>query len=148
MKQSTSEAYAEIDTILNFMDYEYIKEIPEKLRNLFKDKKSNNYEVNINPNKPLKEQNLKEESLSILAVLNYNYWCKDESKKEDLIKKYSENEKIYQEKLREKYNPENIFKQETKEVIENVQEEVNLIKPEELKWYQKIFEKILKIFRK
>ena len=49
MKQSTSEVYAEIDTILNFMDYEYIKEIPEKLRNLFKDKKSNNYEVNINP---------------------------------------------------------------------------------------------------
>lgn len=88
MKQSTSEAYAEIDTILNFMDYEYIKEIPEKLRNLFKDKKSNNYEVNINPNKLLKEQNLKEESLSILAVLNYNYWCKDESKKENLIKKY------------------------------------------------------------
>ena len=47
MKQSTSEAYAEIDTILNFMDYEYIKEIPEKLRNLFKDKKSNNYENSV-----------------------------------------------------------------------------------------------------
>lgn len=148
MKQSTSEAYAEIDTILNFMDYEYIKAIPEKLRNLFKEKKAINYEINIDPNKPLKEQNLKEESLSILAVLNYNYWCKDEAKKEDLIKKYSENERIYQEKLREKYNPENIFKQGTKEEKQNIQEDVSLLKIEEPKWYQKIFEKILRIFKK
>lgn len=36
MKQSTMEAYAEVDTILNFMDKEYISEIPEKLRNMFR----------------------------------------------------------------------------------------------------------------
>ena len=39
MKQSTMEAYAEVDTILNLMDEKYVREIPEKLRELFKNKK-------------------------------------------------------------------------------------------------------------
>ena len=97
MKQSTMEAYAEVDTILDFMDKEYISEIPEKLRNIFREKKAKDYIKNIVPSKPLEEQELKDETLSILAVLNYNYWCKDESEKKELLKLYADNEKKYQE---------------------------------------------------
>ena len=38
------------------------------------------------------------------------YWYKDESKKQKLLEVLDENERKYQEELREKYNPENIFK--------------------------------------
>ena len=40
MKQSTMEAYAEVDSILNLMDSKYILEIPKQLREMFKNKKS------------------------------------------------------------------------------------------------------------
>ena len=40
MNQSTMEAYAEIDTILNYMDESYINQIPLKVRNTFKELKS------------------------------------------------------------------------------------------------------------
>ena len=115
MKQSTMEAYAEVDTILNFMDKEYISEIPEKLRNMFSEKKAKDYIKNIVPSKPLEEQELKDETLSILAVLNYNYWCKDENEKEKLLKLYTDNEKKYQEILQQKFNQDEIFKKNKEE---------------------------------
>ena len=68
--------------------------------------------------KPLEEQGLSKQTLSILSVLNYNFWCKDEEKRKQLIEKYSENERKYQEELREKYNPANMFKQAKTEIVE------------------------------
>ena len=126
MKQSTMEAYAEVDTILNFMDKEYISEIPEKLRNMFREKKAKDYIKNIVPSKPLEEQELKDETLSILAVLNYNYWCKDESEKEKILKLYADNEKKYQDILPQKFNQDEIFKKnkeenKTKDAVNQVQ---------------------------
>lgn len=116
MKQSTMEAYAEVDTILNFMDKEYISEVPEKLRNMFKEKKAKDYIKKIVPSRPLEEQELKDETLSILAVLNYNYWCKDENEKEKLLKLYDDNEKEYQKNLRQEFNPDEIFIKRKKEI--------------------------------
>ena len=56
----------------------------------------------------------------MLAVLTYNYWS-SETEKKDIIERLNENENNYQEELREKYNPDNIFKnRETKvEALEN-----------------------------
>lgn len=110
MNKSTMEAYAEIDAVLSLMDNKYLDEIPSKFIELFSKEKSKDYIKEIVADKPLKEQNLKEETLSILAVLNYNYWCKDKVHKEELLELYSENERKYQDELREKYNPDNIFK--------------------------------------
>ena len=141
MNQSTMEAYAEVDTVLSLMDEKYLNEIPIKLRELFSKEKSKEYIKEIISDKPLKEQNLKEETLSILAVLNYNYWCKDEEHKRELLEQYSENEKKYQEELRKKYNPDNIFKNNIKEnrIEENViKNEVNLVK-----YKESIFKKII-----
>ena len=112
MNKSTLEAYAEVDKILSLMDAKYIAEIPEKLRKMFREKKDHSYNKEIVADKPLQEQKLNKETLSILAVLNYNYWCNDENRKKELIKIYEENEKKHQEELRKKYNPDDIFKQE------------------------------------
>ena len=68
MKQSTMEAYAEVDSILELMDSKYIMEIPKQLRQMFKDKKAINYNKKIVANKPLQEQELSSETLEILAV--------------------------------------------------------------------------------
>ena len=110
MRESTMEAYAEVDAILKLMDEKYVSQIPKQLRELFKNKKSKIYNKKIVANTPLQEQNLKRETLEILAVLNYNFWCKDKQKKKELTRLYYNNQKKYEQMLREKYNPENIFK--------------------------------------
>ena len=146
MKQSTMEAYAEVDMILNLMDEKYVREIPEKLRTLFKSKKAKDYSKNIVDNKPLKEQNLNKETLAILAVLNYNYWCKDEKRKKELWDIYSENDRKYQQELREKYNPEDILKKNNSpKYVENTSKEDTIIEYKE-SIVKKIINKIKSIF--
>lgn len=146
MKQSTMEAYAEVDAILDFMDEKYRKEIPKKLRIFFKEKKSKDYKKSIVSNKPLAEQNLSEEALAILAVLHYNYWCKDEKRKKELLAIYSENEEIYQKELKNENNNINIQKNETTEAIK--EEILALVEYKEPKWYRKMFDKIKNLFRR
>lgn len=119
----TRQAYTEIDNFLDLIDYEDRNKIPKQLREMFKKEKDNNYEKNIEINKPISEQNLKEETLGIIALLNLQYWCTDEKEKERLKQIYAKNENKYQEELREKYNPDNIFrkkneKQKTKEMVD------------------------------
>ena len=56
------------------------------------------------------------------------------------------------EKKREKYNPENIFKNKQNnfytQIPEKQEEKLELIEYKEQRWYQKIFARILKIFNK
>ena len=105
---NTRQAYSEIDELLELITEEEKKQIPKKLRDYFKEEKDKSYHKNINSDIPIKEQNLKEETLAIIALLNLQYWCKDENEKEKLKTIYAENEKKYQNKLRKKYNYRNI----------------------------------------
>ncbi len=107
---NTRQAYSEVDEFLGLVTEEEKKQIPKKLRDFFREEKDINYHRNIDPNIPIKEQNLKEETLAIIALLMIQYWYKDESKKQKLLEVLDENERKYQEELREKYNPDNIFK--------------------------------------
>ena len=106
---NTRQAYSEIDEFLRLVTEEERNQIPKKLRDFFREEKDINYHKNIDPNIPIKEQNLKEETLAIIALLMLQYWYKDESKKQKLLKVLDENERKYQEELREKYNLDNIF---------------------------------------
>ena len=83
--------------------------VPESIRKYFKKEKSKNYNKIIDVNKPIKDQNLKDETLAIIAMLNLKYWCDDEEEKKRLMIIYSENEKKYQNELKEKYDIEKIF---------------------------------------
>ena len=76
----TRQAYSEIDEFLGLLSEEQRNEIPKKLREFFKEEKDTEYIKNIDRNIPIKEQNLKEETLAIIALLNLQYWCKDEFK--------------------------------------------------------------------
>ena len=83
--------------------------------------------------------------MALIALLNLQYWCKDEKEKERLKQVYASNENRYQEELREKYNPNNIFKNVN---TEKVKEEVALVEVKEDKWYKKLFNFFRKIIRK
>ncbi len=149
MKKSTLEAYAEVDSILNLMNKEYVQAIPIKIRELFKKYKDKKYAKIITTNKPLTEQKLSYETLTILAVLNYNYWCKDENRKKELLRMYSLNEFNHQEDLKKIYNANDIFKNEKEKAIISSLQSNNgtMIESKKERWYKKIFNQILVFFR-
>lgn len=138
----TRQAYSEIDEFLELLSEEQRNEIPKKLRDFFKEEKDQEYFKNIDRDIPIKYQNLKEETLAIIALLNLQYWCKDEEEKKRLQAIYAQNEKEYQEMLHEKYNPNNIFKQKEETTIENSNEMKEKMQMVEYK--EPIFKRILK----
>lgn len=143
---STRQAYSEVDSFLELLDDEDKNKIPNKLRELFKNEKDKEYVKNIDVNKTIEEQNLKEETLALIALLNLKYWCEDESEKERLKNIYLKNEEMYQKELKEKYNTDNLFKNNKQ--IENRKVEQNqttIIEYKESK-LKKIINKIKKIF--
>lgn len=144
---ATRQAYSEIDEFLKIISPEEREKVPQKLRDIFRDEKDNNYKKVIDATVPISEQDLKEETLSIIALLNLQYWCQDENEKERLKQMYNENEQRYQEELKEKYNPDNLFKN-NKKIDEQVQENVMLpMDYSNLKWYQKIFNRITSVIK-
>lgn len=145
MKKERKEAYVEILEILKHMESKYVEKVPTKLREFFKDNASKEYKFNLDKTIPFEEQELKQSTISILAMLNYNYWCEDEEHKKYLLNKYTENEIKYQEMLMEKYSTDNLFKRESKSTVNtsNVPQ-----KYEEAKWYNGILKFIKGLFNR
>lgn len=149
MENNIYKAYAEVDKILSFMDTTYVEKIPQKMRDLFRNEKLQNYEPNIDPKISLDEQKLQKKTYAILAMLNLNYWCKDEEEKKELIKLYAENDRKREEELRKKYNPDNIFKNKQTENISNTEEtNTSLIEYKETNFFKKIISKIMSLFKR
>ena len=128
--------------------------IPNKFIQFLNDNCLIDYECNFDYTKPLKELDISNEARGLIAMICLNYWCTSKEQKEIFKKHLTENELKYQEKLRKKYNPDNIFNNKPNYVKEsikesNIQEEnMAMVEYTEFKWYQKIFNKILCIFRK
>jgi len=142
---NTRKAYSEIDEFLGLLNDEQRNKIPQKLREFFREEKDGDYIKGINPNEPIKNQNLKEETLGIIALLNLQYWCEDENEKQRLKEVYAKNEKVYQEMLQVAFNPDDIFKKKT-QPIENEQVENTQMVVYKESFIQKIIGKIKKIF--
>ena len=115
-----AEATTEINKILSYLPTEYIEKIPIKLRKFLKDVESKEYIPNIDPYKQLDEQDIKPKTKTLLTIIYRNYWC-NEQERAELDKKLIENDKKYEQELREKYNPDDIFKKKRK-TSTNVQE--------------------------
>lgn len=148
MTMNRKNSYVEILEILKYMDKIYVDKIPKKLIEFFEENKANNYDFKYDSTVELDKQNLNDNTLALLAMLNLNYWCKSEEHKKELISRYNDNEQKYQEELREKYNPDNIFKNRNQEksVEENiVKEEVALVEYKE-SIFRTVINKIKKIF--
>ena len=115
-----AKAYAEVYSILNFVDEYYVSKISSKFLEYMYSKKDNNYVPDIDMTKPLETQGLQPDTVNILAMIKYNYWCETAEEKQQLIDILNKNEEKYQAELREKYNPDNIFKKpenQEKEVL-------------------------------
>ena len=144
----TMMAYSEVYKILNLLDEEYRRRVPDKVRTFFDEERLKDYEPEINTDTPLIDQNLKRETIVLLAILNLNYWCETPEEKQEILDELSNNEKEKKELL-EKYNPDNLFnKKQNKANEEPMQESTELIVYKETNFVIKLLNKIKQLFKK
>lgn len=142
-----AEATTEINKILSYLPTEYVEKIPIKLRKFFKEVESKEFIPNIDPYKTFEEQELKPKTQTLLTIIYRNYWCTEHEKLE-LDKILLENDKKYEEKLREKYNLDSLFKNKQSVVEKQNTLETSIIEYKEKNLIQKIFDKIINLFKR
>lgn len=128
-----------------------LDKIPCKFIQFLKDNCLKDYECDFDYTKPLKELNISDEAKGLIAMICLNYWCTNDEQRERFKKHLTENELKYQEKLRKKYNPDNLFKNKVEKInVEDTikKDNIELIEYKEPKWYQNIFDRIMNIFKK
>lgn len=118
MNQKYANAMAEVSHYFKGIRQSDIDKIPEKLIKFIEENASKNYMCNFDYNKPLNELNLLDETRGIIGMICYNYWCETEVQKSEYLKFLNENDIEYERKLREIYNPNDIFKSRKKDTLE------------------------------
>lgn len=147
-------AYTEVLEILKHISQEELNKIPTEIIKFMEDNRDNTYNFTYDVSQSLGEQKVLRETNSIIIYIFKKYFATD-VQKEKINNILMQNELIYQKNLKEKYNPELLFKkkeykiEDEKESIENNMEEVSLIEYKEnifIKLIKKIKNNFLKIF--
>ena len=144
-----SNSLYQINEILKYMTPNLKARIPKKVISYFENNKSQEYSWTIDKALPLEKQDLLPTTKEILTVLYRDFIC-DDIERVKLEKTLSDNEIKYQEELREKYNPDNIFKDRQKniEVTEQEVEDTTAIVTYKETFLSKIINKIKLFFNK
>ena len=149
MENTVKDIYSEVYAILNMLGKEYIDKLPNDIYNIIKEEKSTEYNPVYATTVALDKQDVKKETISIIAFLHLNYWCNEEEKIK-LRELFDENEDKYQEELKQQEEQE--VEQEDEETqddnneIEIGKEFLSMIVYKEENFAQRIFNKIRKLF--
>lgn len=149
-RQRMKMAYTELNEVLENLSDEERSMIPTLVISNIKKNMDNKYDFRYDDDKSILEQNLMPETKSMIIQIYKKYLC-PVSEKEGW-KTYDKlcHEKI-EKKKQEMYNPDNIFKNNTINKIENDEEEkinMQIIEYKEENIVVKIFNKIKSIFKK
>lgn len=140
-------AYTEVNCLLEYLPQSYIDKLPKKLIELIQNQSNEQYNINIDTNKSLLEQNFSKKAKDLIAVIKYNYWSTDEEKQQ-LQQIFYDNENKYQKELSEKYDLNNIFKKkESKIEMPQIENNVQMVVYKE-NIFIRIFNKLKNLIKK
>lgn len=142
MENNYSKALKEVHEVLNNSEEEIITKIPNKFYEFIKDNMDKEYIASIDFFNPNWENTVYDETKAILALIYRDYLVDEETRSKLIIEEKEEQKRIESE-LREKYNPDNIFKNK---IDISKTEEKQMIEIKALHWYQRIYQKILRLF--
>mgnify|MGYP004619830363 FL=1 len=143
-------AYSEVLEILKYISKEDYEKIPNSKIELFETNHNKEYIFKYNPNKTLDEQNVSKIAKAIIAILFRDYWA-TEIQKEKIITKQNYDRKQLEEKKKERYNSDNLFKNNEKKInLDGTKQEqkLALIEINNIKWYKKVWKFITRFFSK
>lgn len=160
MEEISALAAAETVEILNHTDATMVAQLPITLIASFMNKaKEYDGKVELKENVSLNEQNLSEETRALLLILYREFWCDSEEEKELLDSNLIRSEKEFNEAESKRLDP---FKDSKKEYInsevqtselstdsaEQSEESITALMEVPKKWYVRIFNRIIRFFRK
>ena len=111
-----SEAAVEFNSILEYTSEDLKNKIPKKFLDFLQSIQSKTYKFEYDKTKKLDEQKLKPKTRGLIALVYQDYIC-NEAEKEEYIQKSQKLIKQIEESKREKYNPNDIFKDKKIEII-------------------------------
>ena len=144
MENFNKKAVSEVIEILNHTDKQILEKIPQKFIDFLFENEDKDYIPNIDFYDENWENFIQEDTQAILALL-YRDYIVSEDEKMKLLKEEQEEKLKIENELREKYNPDNIFKKNNTE--ETIQiNNVQLVEIKETSWFKRVLDKILKFF--
>ena len=147
MENQKEQMYREVYSILKLLGEEYIQKLPKSLYKMIEDQVIQKERIQYASLDEIDENNVLEDSISMIALFHFNYWCESEEEKKELKLLFLENEQRKEEEKRKKYNPEDIFKRSTTKVEEQIQEGQNLpIEKKKETYFTKLIQFFSRIF--
>ena len=138
-------AYVEVLEIMKYIPVEDYNKIPYEIIKNMQLNMDKEYRFTVTHFNDFQKQEMLKETETILAVLFRDYWTTEENRNR-ILEKEKYDLKVSEEEKREKYNPDNIFKNKLEEtVVENT----NL--PAEIKketFFKKLISFIKGVFNK
>lgn len=147
MENAEAKIYSEVDALINLMGNKYRDMLPQKVQDSINNKKDKSYNPVYSIDIPLEKQQVEKDSLAILANIQYNYWCITEEEKKAFMDELKQIDADIEQEKREKYNPNNIFKNKILEEPKENIEEVSMVVYDE-KWYTKIAKFFSRLFKR
>lgn len=146
-------AFEEVYEIFNLMPEELLNKIPIEFQKIIEEERDKNYFANIQ--EPIENCKLTNETIILLGLIYRDFLCVPEERKklqENEARELKEIQADIENKLKEKYNPNDIFKSKERENPNNInlsvaKDNTELMVAEKEKWYDKILNIIKKIFR-
>ena len=140
-------AYSEVLEILKYIPIKDYNKIPKNIIELFEKNANNEHRFIYNPNKTLDEQNVTKRAKAIIAILFTDYWA-NKIQREKIIQKQNYDRIKLNEEKREKYNPDNIFKNREIRTIENTTSNIVSMIAYKESAFKRLLNKIKSIFAK
>ncbi len=141
MNEKYCKAYVEVLEIISHFSYKEYSKIPKEKIDFFEENKDKKYKFKINTKIDLSKQNISKEAETIMVILFRDYFATEKQKKvlEDLLK---QNQAKLEKEKREKYNSNDIFKNNIIKKVDNANE-LALVEIKE----QNLVKRILDFFR-
>lgn len=122
-------AFSEVLEVLQHSEIEVLEKVPLEIIKKIKEKSCKEYVPKIDEDYKF---NISKKAKSILAVIYQDFLC-DDDEAEEFRQQILENEKEQQKELRQKYNPDDVFKN-----YKTVSEKLEMVE-----YKESIFKKIL-----
>jgi hypothetical protein len=137
----------EVSVILNHLNKSDYDKIPKEVIDRIEKNKDTEYNWYYDETKDLKDQKVSKDTIAILSYINMKYLLNEEQRKfvEEVFK---ENQKKIENIKREKYKPDNIFKNIKEPICKEEKNISSMIEVKKEKWYQKIFKLIKNLFKR
>ena len=139
MESTFEMACTEVLEVLKYLPQDEYKKIPKSEIVFLESKKDINYKFKINKLLTLEQMNISRRANAIIIVLWEKYFA-SENQKQKLHVILRENYNKEEERKKERYSYENLFKESKKD------DNMYLIPIREEKWYERVYGFIRKIF--